>query len=75
MTHVAQNRREQFIFVVYRGTLHQINQEVKTLLFATEDPTVAHGECDRLNAERSSQERHSGGITYKVEKNSVVVSA
>lgn len=68
MTHGTQNRREHFIFVVYRGTLNQINQEVKTLLFATEDPTVAHSECDRLNDERTSQERYSGGITYKIEK-------
>jgi len=68
MSHATQNRREHFIFVVYRGTLNQINQEVKTLLFATEDPTVAHSECDRLNDERTHNERYSSGISYRVEK-------
>ena len=75
MAHGTQNRREHFIFVVYRGTLNQTNQEAKTLLFATEDPTVAHSECDRLNDERTSQERYSGGITYRIEKNPPAVSA
>lgn len=64
----TQNRREHFIFVVFRATLNSINQEVKTLLFATEDPTVAHAECDRLNDQRTSTERYSGGISYKIEK-------
>lgn len=68
MTHCTQNRREQFIFVVFRATLNQIGQEIKTLLFATEDPTVAHSECDRMNNERTSQERYGGGITYRIEK-------
>lgn len=68
MTRGSQHRREHFIFVIYRATLNQINEEVKTLLFATEDPTIAHSECDRLNHGRTSQERYSGGITFKIEK-------
>ena len=63
------NRNPGKIFVVYKAKpIHEGSQvELKALLFATEDPILANSEKDRINNERTSYERHTECITYRVE--------
>ena len=61
-------RSERFTFVVYKATKNSQGQELKNLQFVAEDPTIAYGECNRLNDSRSAADRYSAEVEYKVEK-------
>ena len=66
---MASNNREQKTFVVYKSYpfADGSNKEAKILLFATNDPVLAHSERDRLNEGRTSFEIYTEGLKYKVE--------
>lgn len=59
---------ERYTFIVYRSQPNALNQELKSILFATDDPTIAYGERDRLNEERTPKERYTDNISYRLEK-------
>lgn len=68
MTNSTAKTPERYTFVVYRSQPNALNQQLKSLMFATEDPTIAYGERDRLNSELTPKERYTDAVTYVVEK-------
>lgn len=69
MSHGTQkSARDHHIFVVFKSQPSVSGEELKSLLFGTEDPTIAYSERDRMNRERTATEQHNDLICFKLEK-------
>lgn len=60
--------RENFAYVVIKTFPNVLGQEQRSLMFATEDSVIAGTECSRLNDLRTTQQRYTEGVLYKIEK-------
>ena len=60
--------RENFSFVIIKTVPNILGQELKTVLFTTDDLTFAKRECARLTDELDSHQRYHDLVQYHFEK-------
>jgi hypothetical protein len=70
-TQTRSDRFDTFTYVVYRTMLNPIGQELKSIMFVTDDETFANDECGRFSEQLSIREQRQG-VAFKAEKVPVI---